>query len=292
MADLIKAYSEVTMECSFVGIQYGEKDRVDGSFASIWHSWFDNRRFDQLESQAEDAFLERFPEAKSPVGLMRIKEGAPFEYWVGMFLQKGASVPPGFDKLDFPPMSFWVGWIKGQEPDIYHADELVFESLGAAGREPELDTEGYLLLLERYTHPRFTKRDEEGQAILDVLVRIKPTEDEKIEIKDEEASAEGLYYCANCRKESKEETCAECGDKGTPLLMDDPIFIGILPGRLRNALQLAFGATDIPFNALANLGSGFTLAAGDLFESYRIYVPYERAKEAKAAFDSVFKINE
>ena len=107
-----------------------------------------------------------------------------------------------------------------------------------------------------------------------------------------EVSNEGLYYCANCRKENQEVKCPHCGAKGAPLQMDDPIYIGELPGRLRNALQIAFSATEIPFNAMANLGSGFTLAAGDLFESYRIYVPFERAQEAKAAFKMVFEINE
>ncbi|NLX82268.1 MAG: hypothetical protein GXZ04_00395 [Clostridiales bacterium] len=102
----------------------------------------------------------------------------------------------------------------------------------------------------------------------------------------------GKYYCATCRSAMDEEFCPECHKKGTPLDAQDPVYIGDLPGRLRNALQIAFSATEIPFNAYSTLGTGFTLSAGDIFESYKIYVPYTRSKEAKEAFLRVFEINE
>ena len=102
----------------------------------------------------------------------------------------------------------------------------------------------------------------------------------------------GKSYCATCRQAFEGTRCPDCGKAGSALQADDPIYLGDLPGRYRNALQIAFGAGEIPFNALSNLGSGFTLAAGELFETYRIYVPYERLDEARAAFDSVFTINE
>lgn len=292
MAEIIRVYSEAAPKSRFVGIRYGESDRAGGTFAPVWRSWLENKRFSDLEAQATEDWKRRLPEAGSYIGLMRVKEGAPFEYWVGMLLPEGAAVPPGYDSLDLPEMRLGVCWVKGREPDIYFQEKQVFEALREAGFEAQETEDGYTLLLERYQCPRFTEKDGEGRVILDVVTRIAFTDQEKAEdTTAAEVSNEGLYYCANCRRENTEERCPDCGSRGAPLQMDDPIFIGELPGRLRNALQIAFSATEIPFNALANLGSGFTLSAGDLFESYRVYVPFERAREARDAFRRVFEIN-
>lgn len=292
MAEIIKVYSEQAPKSRFVGIRYTEKDRAGGSFAHIWGSWFEHKRFEVLEGLAGEAWVKQYPEAMSYVGLMRMKEEQEFEYWVGMFLSPDTRVPAGYDHLDLPAMNLGVCWVKGQEPDIYHQDEAVFARLKEAGYETLPDEDGYTLLMERYQCPRFTQKDEDGLVTLDVVAKIAYAQGEEPSTDTETASTEGKFYCANCRKANDTEKCDECGDKGAPLQMDDPIYIGELPGRLRNAFQIAFSATEIPFNALANLGSGFTLSAGDLFESYRIYVPYERAQEAREAFDKVFEINE
>lgn len=293
MSEIIKVYSETAPRSRFIGIRYGESDRTGGTFAPMWRSWFEHGRFSALEALVTDGWARQNPEAGNYIGLMRVKDGAPFEYWIGMLLPEGTAAPPGYDSLDLPEMNLGVCWVKGKEPDIYSQDEKVFEAIQEAGFETEKTEDGYTLLLERYQCPRFTQKDEEGQVILDVLTKIAFPEQENTENEEAvaEVSNEGLYYCANCRKENREVKCPDCGDRGAPLQMDDPIYIGELPGRLRNALQIAFAANEIPFNAMANLGSGFTLAAGDLFESYRVYVPFERAQEARAAFKKVFEIN-
>lgn len=291
MTDIIKVYSEQAPKSRFIGIRYGDSDRVGGAFAHLWGSWFKNRRFETLHPLVTEQWKARFPEGESYIGLMRVKEGAPFEYWIGMFLPEDSPVPAGFDSLELPEMNLGVCLVKGREPDIYMQGEQAMARLIEEDLKPEQDENGFTLLIERYQHPRFTVPDEEGNKILDFITRIEGAAETAAD-ETPLLNPEGLYYCAHCRKANAEAKCPECGEKGSELQADDPIFIGELPGRLRNALQIAFGATEIPFNALANLGSGFTLAAGDLFESYRIYVPFERSEEAKAAFLKVFEINE
>lgn len=291
MATIIKTYTESAPACRFIGLRYGEAQRVDGSFAHLWNSWFAHQRFDALYALLPEGW--GCPEAGSPLGLMRHQEGQPFEYWIGLCLPPDSSVPAGYDSLDLPAMPLGVCWVQGQEPAIYHQDEQALAMLGQMGLQPGLDPAGFFLVMERYQSPRFSKPDEEGQRILDLVFLLEgevedPASDQAdIPLQD----PAGLFYCPACRKAYAGEACPECHKKGSPLDAQDPIFIGELPGRLRNALQIAFGATQIPFNALSSLGSGFTLSAGEIFESYRIYVPFERSDEAKAAFRRVFEIN-
>lgn len=98
-----------------------------------------------------------------------------------------------------------------------------------------------------------------------------------------------LKHCARDFLAFVEEQCPTCGAAGLPLQEDDPIYVGELPGPLRNAMQIAFSASEIPFTALPNQGVGFTMSAGDIFESYRIYVPYERSQEALEALNTVLE---
>lgn len=286
MAEVIKVYVEHAPACRLVGKRYTQKDSKDGSYAHLWQEWFREGRFQILEGLLNPDFMAGFPEAGSFLGFMRMKEPDRFDYWIGLFAPTDAPVPEGFNSLDLPEMTCGVGWIKGTEPQIYWEQHKVMDALLAQGYQPFVDEEGCSLMVERYQCPRFTSPEESGEKVLDILLCIQAPADQAAE------DISQMRYCAACRQAFTQEKCPGCQQRGTKLQMDDPIYIGELPGRLRNALQIDFGATEIPFNALANLGSGFTLSAGDLFESYRIYVPYERAEEARAAFQSVFDINQ
>lgn len=287
MAEIIKTYEEFAPAARFVGRKYGDSDRINGTFAHIWEDWLQSGRFESLRSLMDTGFAESFPEAGSPIGLMRFMENESFEYWVGMFLQPDAAVPEGFEPLDAPETRQAVCLIRGAEPDIYFETEHALAALRGSGYEPLPDTEGFLWVQERYQEERFLEQRPDGLKTLDLVVMV--ADDDSLETM--ELDPAGKFYCAHCHQALPDRGCPACGKRGTPLAADDPILIGELPGRLRNALQIAFSATEIPFNALANLGSGFTMAAGDLFESYRIYVPYARSKEAQAALDSVIRLN-
>ena len=96
-----------------------------------------------------------------------------------------------------------------------------------------------------------------------------------------------LFYCAHCYSTSNQPVCPECKKAVTPAQEDDPILIGELPHALRNAFQIAFQAREIPFTAMPTLGSGFTLSAGDIFETYRVYVPLSRSEEAQEVLNGL-----
>lgn len=294
MADIMKTYEEFAPASRFVGRKYTDADRVEGTFARVWHEWLDSGRFDALKKNMDTGWAAGFPEAGSPVGLMRLREDEGFEYWVGLFLQPDAAVPEGLDFLDAPETRQAVCLVRGLEPDIYFQAENALSILKSSGYEPLSDAEGFMWVQERYQQERFMGKPDDGRKTLDLVIMVADAR-RGIQEADEEAIVEldpaGRFYCASCRQAMEEERCPACDSKGTPLAADDPIYIGELPGRLRNALQIAFSATEIPFNALANLGSGFTMAAGDLFETYRIYVPYTRSREARMVLDSVFRLN-
>lgn len=282
MAQIIKVYTQQAPASRFVGLRYGEQDRREGSFAHKWEEWFEQERFRPLERLVDASWADSFPEAESYIGLMRLDGAGSFEYWIGMFLPKDSPVPPGYDSLDTGEMRLGVCWVKGQAPDIYCQEEACLSALKAQGYTAARDGQGRMLVMERYQCPRFTRADEAGLVILDLVVALAR----------EDGSPVDRYHCAACYRAHADKVCPDCGAKGNPLQADDPIFLGELPGRLRNAMQIAFAAGEIPFNALATLGSGFTLSAGDIFETYKIYVPYERLEDAREAFASVFDIND
>lgn len=292
MPEIVNTYREQAPASRFIGIKYDESNRVDGSFAHLWTSWFKHGRFNTLVALQTADWLNTYPEAASFIGLMRHQAGKAFEYWIGLFLPSDTPVPAGFDSLDLPAMELGVCWVKGLEPDIYWQENACIEQLRAQFTSPKPDEDGWLIVQERYQQARFAE-NEDGVRTLDMVFMLKELNEEEdtgMEMTDMDPA--GKFYCAHCRRAMDSDTCPECGKKGTPLDAEDPIYIGELPGKLRNALQIAFSATEIPFNAYSTLGTGFTLSAGDIFESYKIYAPYARSEEAKVAFLSVFEIND
>ena len=294
MPVIIKVYKETLPGSRFVGIRYGAQHKVDGSFAHLWRGWFEHGRFDALMALSNPEWQAAFPEAGSFIGLMRHSTPGDFEYWIGMFLPPDSPVPAGFDSLAAPAMEAGVCWVRGQEPAIYWQENACLEALREQFSSPRPDQQGQHWVWERYTDQRFTPPDEQGSRVLDMVFMLRELPGDGATDQEEEAmeNISDLHYCPHCRRAYPGEACPECHKKGTALDPQDPIYIGELPGRLRNALQIAFSATEIPFNALSTLGTGFTLSAGDIFESYKIYVPYERSAEAREAFLHVFQIND
>lgn len=280
--DILNAYHEVAPAARFIGCKYTEADRVNGSFSACWEEWFAQGWFARLEALQPYGWHSAYPEGGSYIALMRGSDTQPFEYWIGLFLPPGTPVPQGMEHIDMEPWHMGVCWVKGREPDIYGKELACRERLTAAGFEAWQGPDNAWITLERYQCPRFTQADEEEQRILDIILRIQPPEGAQAQ-----PAASVEHYCADCYQAFAGAMCPDCGKSGAPVQPDDPILIGLLPAKFRNAMQIAFSATEIPFTALTTLGSGFTLAAGDIFETYKIYAPYERAAEAAAAMEDV-----
>ena len=278
--DILNAYHEMAPAARFIGRGYTEADRVNGNFSALGgmvcaqgglRAW---RRCSPTAGTA-------LPRGRQLYRLMR--QRAPSRLNIGLVcFCAGHTVPQGMEHIDMEPWHMGVCWVKGKEPDIYGKEHACRERLTAAGFETWQGPDNAWLTLERYQCPRFTQADEEGQRILDIVLRIQPPEGAQAQ-----PAASVEYYCADCYQAFAGPMCPDCGKSGAPVQPDDPILIGLLPAKFRNAMQIAFSATEIPFTALTTLGSGFTLAAGDIFETYKIYAPYERAAEAAAAMEDV-----
>ncbi|WP_040952571.1 hypothetical protein [Gorillibacterium massiliense] len=173
MTEITRDYVQLMPSSRFIGMKYGDEDRVNGGFGEQWGSWFAADRFKPLEALVDDEFRGAYEDADAYVGLMRWKENEPFEYWIGMFLPQDAVVPDGYGFIDKPEDKLGVCWLRGTEPDIYGKEHLCAERLGKAGYEISQAADGAWWFFERYVCPRFTEKDEAGQVILDICHYVK-----------------------------------------------------------------------------------------------------------------------
>jgi len=173
MGEVVKTYKQTVPAVRFIGSKYGDKDRVDGSFAEKWNEWLISDRFKQLEALATEEYKQIYEDALTSIGLMRWKEGEEFEYYIGMFLPEGTEVPDGYDHVDFSASNFGVCWLHGTVPGIYGQEDKCAKQLSEEGFEITRDNQGALWFFERYGCPRFTKPDESGKVILDICYFVK-----------------------------------------------------------------------------------------------------------------------
>lgn len=165
MVEVIRTYKQSMPASRFIGKKYGDKDRVNGMFGTKWSEWFQNGWFDVIKN-APGYNADFFEEADAYIGMMRHKNGDPFQYWIGIFAPEGMAVPEGYQYIDLPAQTLGVCWIRGQEPDIYCKDDLVWEAFRKNGIALVTDAEGAFWFFERYACPRFAP-DENGYVVLD-----------------------------------------------------------------------------------------------------------------------------
>ena len=168
MPEIIKCYRQKVPASRFVGIKYGDGDRINGGFGAKWEEWFHKNRFASLETLCTSEFLDAYTDSGAYIGLMRHKDGEPFEYWIGMFLPTDAMAPAGFSYHDFPAAGLGVCWVKGKDGTVYGQEQKCAQRLEADGMKVIPDENGAYWFFERYACPRFTTPDENGDIILDI----------------------------------------------------------------------------------------------------------------------------
>lgn len=168
--EIVKTYRQSIPATRFIGKKYGDEDRVNGGFGQQWGEWFQNGWFDVLEEAAggAEALRALYEDGGATVGLMRWKEGEPFQYWIGMFLPAGTPAPDGYGFVDFPAADLGICWFHGRENEIYGKEHLCAAPLQEMGMEIVTDEQGAWWFFERYACPRFTTPDENGAVILDI----------------------------------------------------------------------------------------------------------------------------
>jgi hypothetical protein len=173
MYEIVRTYKQTIPAMRFIGIKYGDEDRIDGGFGSKWAEWFETERFNKLESLLTDDFRSIYEDYNSYIGLMRYKEGEKFEYWIGMFLPEGTIAPEGYEYVDFSASSLGVCWLYGSETELYCKEDECAKKLSEEGYEIVNDKVGALWFFERYVCDRFTNPDERGNVILDICFFVK-----------------------------------------------------------------------------------------------------------------------
>lgn len=168
--EIKRVYREALPKMKLVGKRYGEADKVNGFFGQKWSEWFANDWFAPLKTEAAE---EPFPDCDAFIGLCRVKEGEPFQYWIGVFLPTDFPVPAGYDSVTLEAGDVGVAWVYGKEPDVYTACCLA--CLREHGMEWTCDSDGAKWCFERYVCPRFTQPDEQGNIILDLCYYVKET---------------------------------------------------------------------------------------------------------------------
>ena len=176
MAEIIKTYRQSVVATRFIGKKYGDKDRDEhGGFGTKWGEWHATGLFDVIEKQIPENWSEIQEDGGAYIGLMRWKDGEPFQYWIGMFTPENTVVPEGFGYIDFDASDLGVCWVYGKMEDgeIFCQEEKCAEKLTEEGFEIAVDKEGAYWHFERYACPRFTIPDEKGNVILDICFHVK-----------------------------------------------------------------------------------------------------------------------
>jgi predicted transcriptional regulator YdeE len=172
-AEITKVYKQDVPALRFIGKKYGDSDRVDGMFGKYWGDWHQNGWFDVIEKQIDKDLKTLYEDGDAYIGLMRCKDGEPFEYWIGVFMPEGTQVPEGFEYRDFPKATLGVCWLHGSEGEVYGQEEQCMKKLEEEGYKVANDYKDGFWVFERYGCPRFTTPDENGKIILDICWYIK-----------------------------------------------------------------------------------------------------------------------
>jgi hypothetical protein len=168
MEKIIKVYKQSVLAMRFIGKKYSDSDIIDGRFGTKWNEWFANDWF-FFEKEINETFKTIYEDWNAYIGLIRWKEGEPFEYWIGMFMPENTSVPDGYNYIDFPKSFMGVCWVYGKEADLYYPrDDRYIKKITEAGYKIVTDNKGACWFLERYGCPRFTTPDNQGNIILDI----------------------------------------------------------------------------------------------------------------------------
>ena len=165
MAEVVKVYRQSVPAMRFIGKKYGDSDRVNGGFGQQWGDWFSSGWFAQLENGIDLKAV--YEDGNAYIGLMRWKEGEPFEYWIGVFCPENAAVPDGFSFHDFGESNLGVAWLYGKEGEVYGQERICAERCMNEGFKIITDDQGAYWFFERYGCPRFTTPDVNGNIILD-----------------------------------------------------------------------------------------------------------------------------
>ena len=130
-------------------------------------NWRLNYGFDPILEQSILGSETVYKEGNSYISLMRRKDDGFFEYWLGMFVPKGAAIPHGYEMIDFPESGLGVCSVYGKRNSIIHYDTLCREKLAEADICQKINTQTSEWFFQRYCWQKFFEDDRYGKRILE-----------------------------------------------------------------------------------------------------------------------------
>lgn len=94
MAEIVKCYRRRYRRFALSANATANDDRTTAASVCSGTEWHQNGYFEPLEAALGDPKA-LYEDGDAYIGLMRWKEGEPFQYWIGMFLPAGAAVRQG-----------------------------------------------------------------------------------------------------------------------------------------------------------------------------------------------------
>jgi len=170
MAEIIKTYRQSVPAMRFIGKKYGDEDRVFGGFGKKWDEWFSNGWFKELEQNCDNKTS--YEDGDAYVGLMRCKEGAAFEYWIGVFCPERTKTLEGFSFIDFEKSDFGVTWLCGNGAELFGQELMCASNCINHGYKIKTDKQGAQWEFERYKSKRFNTPNNMGNVIIDICLLI------------------------------------------------------------------------------------------------------------------------
>lgn len=84
-----------------------------------------------------------------------------------------------------------------------------------------------------------------------------------------------MQYCESCQRLAPPgATHCPCGGALRPIEANDPVLLIVLGGMQADLVTPLLDDLAIPYSKEGDMGVAFTMRAGGLLETYRLYVPY------------------
>jgi len=162
MAELIEFFIKDLPKLRVVGKTIGvdwQKIGENNPIPAFWDKCFKDGTFAKIEENPDRIH------DPSYVGYMTMNS-----YTCGMLVQPDFPVPKGYQFNDLEPVKVAIGWIKGQDKDVFmNAHSLTDKALRTMGY---IFNEKSGWSMELYNCPRFTERDAAGNVIMDYYIPV------------------------------------------------------------------------------------------------------------------------
>jgi len=165
---IVRTFKQDIPALRFIGKRYSSKhensEEVFDEILESMDNWCYNHTFDAIEKQSDTDLGKLYESGDSFVGLIRKKEGAVFEYWLGIFMPRETDVPAEYEMIDFPESELGICRVYGKRNAIIHYDADCRKKLAEEGIECQENEKWFY---QRFNWRGFFEEDKFGKRLLD-----------------------------------------------------------------------------------------------------------------------------